>query len=562
MLETLKIKNIAIIDSAEIPFKNGLNVLSGETGAGKSIVLEAISLLLGSRASAELIRAGCDEAVVEGLFDLTDIEWIEKRLKDLGFGQDDDKNGHELLIKRVVSRNGRHRIHINGELATLSILQQLCDGLIDLCGQHEHQTLTKPATQLELLDRYGTLEAQRAAFAAVYERASRLREERDALAQADTERTRRADFLKFQIDELEAAQLEAGEDESLQKEKILLQSGESRVLLGEAARQILEEDEKGAVTALRLAHAKLRALAQTDERAAPILETVERALLEVEEATLSLNRYLGGVDLNPERLEQVQERLSLIADLRRKYGASVAEMLETFARIQTEYATLEQTGGRIEALTAELTETETELKKLGKKLSAARGKASELLATSVTAELKDLKMSDAIFKVELAPKESLADWTAAGADQIHFVVRTNQGEDARPLGKIASGGELSRLMLAIRRVIADKGGIGVYLFDEIDAGIGGQTAFQVGKKLKSVAAYNQVLCITHLPQVASFADHHLVVRKTSSSKRTVTEVVALTKATERKEELARMLGGPELTKKSIENAAELLQLAR
>ncbi|MDR3608853.1 MAG: DNA repair protein RecN [Oligoflexia bacterium] len=560
MLDTLTIKNIAVIDSAEIQFKKGLNVLSGETGAGKSIVLEAISLILGSRANTELIRAGCDEAVVEGLFNLDELDWIQNRLENLGFKTDGD--GRDLLIKRVVNRSGRHRIHINGELATLSILQELCEGLIDLCGQHEHQTLTKSATQLELLDRYGTLEALRGDYARIFEKARSLRREREELLQADAERTRRADFLKFQIDELTAAQLAAGEDEELQKEKILLQSAESRVLSGEAARQILEEDEKGTLNSLRLAHSKMRALAQTDERASPMLEALERALAETEEATLSLHRYLGGVDLNPERLEQVQDRLSLIADLRRKYGASVAEMLATLTRVEAEYATLEQTGEKIDALSAELETAEAELRKTGRKLSSARKKAAELLADSVTAELHDLKMSDARFAIELAPKEEIGDWTATGADQIHFLVQTNKGEAQRPLGKIASGGELSRLMLAIRRVIADKGGIGVYLFDEIDAGIGGQTAFQVGKKLKSVAAYNQVLCITHLPQVASFADHHLVVRKTTSAKRTVTEVVALTKASERKEELARMLGGPELTKKSLENAAELLQLAR
>jgi DNA repair protein RecN (Recombination protein N) len=212
-------------------------------------------------------------------------------------------------------------------------------------------------------------------------------------------------------------------------------------------------------------------------------------------------------------------------------------------------------------LNAEIEKAEEDLRKLAKKLSNSRKKVSELLATSVTGELKDLKMGDARFSIELTVKENIEDWNATGADHIQFVVQTNRGEAARPLGKIASGGELSRLMLAIRRVIADKGGIGVYLFDEIDAGIGGQTAFQVGKKLKSVASYNQVICITHLPQVASFAHHHLVVRKAASGKRTVTEVVAL-KQSERKEELARMLGGPELTKKSLENAAELLELAR
>jgi DNA repair protein RecN (Recombination protein N) len=267
------------------------------------------------------------------------------------------------------------------------------------------------------------------------------------------------------------------------------------------------------------------------------------------------------VDLDPERLELVKERLSLIADLRRKYGASVTAILEQLETLEGEFAGLGQMEERLGKIEAELAEAEVELRRAGKKLSAARKKVSDLLAASVTGELKDLKMSDARFSIELTPREDLSEWTVSGADLIQFVVQTNRGEPARPLGKIASGGELSRLMLAIRRVIADKGGIGVYLFDEIDAGIGGQTAFQVGKKLKSVAAYNQVLCITHLPQVASFADHHLVVRKSAVGKRTVTEVLEL-KARERKEELARMLGGPELTRKSLENAQELLQLAR
>jgi DNA repair protein RecN (Recombination protein N) len=561
MLETLTIRNIAIIDAAEIGFKKGFNVLSGETGAGKSIVLEAISLLLGSRANAELIRTGCDEATVEGFFELSDIEWMAPRLERLGF-KNESPEGKDLLIKRVVARNGRHRIYINGELATLSILQQLCDGLIDLCGQNEHQSLTRSSTQLDLVDRYGSLEPQRLAFGEVFERARALRRERDELSLAEAERSRKADFLKFQIEELRSAQLEPGEDDTLHQEKILLQSAEARVQIAEGVRQILEEDEEGALTALRLAQNKLRGLAQIDDRANIMLEALERALAETEDANLALHRYLGGVDLNPERLEQVQERLSLFADLRRKYGASVSDMLATLERLELENASLGQAEERLDAISGELEKAEQELRKLAKKLSNARHKISDLLASSVTGELKDLKMGDARFTIELAPKEDIKDWTATGADQLQFIVQTNKGEAARPLGKIASGGELSRLMLAIRRVIADKGGIGVYLFDEIDAGIGGQTAFQVGKKLKSVAAYNQVLCITHLPQVASFADHHLVVRKSSSAKRTVTEVIALGKSSERKEELARMLGGPALTKKSLENAAELLQLSR
>ncbi|MGZ3699091.1 MAG: DNA repair protein RecN, partial [Bdellovibrionota bacterium] len=298
-----------------------------------------------------------------------------------------------------------------------------------------------------------------------------------------------------------------------------------------------------------------------DEKVLPLRDGIDRAIAEAEEVAIGLNRYLGAVELDPSRLETVQERLSQIADLRRKYGASIAEMLVTLGKLESESGALGQVEERLKEVAADLERAEAELYKLGKKLSAARAKVAGLLADSVTAELKDLKMGDAKFAVELTAREDLAQWAASGADAIQFVVQTNRGEAARPLGKIASGGELSRMMLAIRRVISDKGGIGVYLFDEIDAGIGGQTAFQVGRKLKSVASFNQVICITHLPQVASFADNHLIVRKNAAGKRTITEVVALTKP-ERKEELARMLGGPELTRKSLENAAELLELAR
>jgi DNA repair protein RecN (Recombination protein N) len=557
MLETLRIKNIAVIDSAEIPFKAGLNILSGETGAGKSIVLEAISLLLGSRANIDLIRAECDEAVVEGLFNLAELPWIKERLDTAGF----DADTSELLIKRTVNRSGKHRIHVNGELATLTILQNLCEGLIDLCGQHEHQTLIRPATQLELLDRYGSLVAQTQTVGAAYQKSKKLKREREELQAAETDREKRADFLKFQIEELRAAELQSGEDEDLQKRKVLLQSAEVRVQTAEAVRQSLESDEDGAINSLRSGILKIRTLHQLDEKSAPIHEALERALAEVEEASIQVNRYLSSTDVDPEQLLIVQERLSLLADLRRKYGSTVDEMIGTLDKLELENGSLDQTSAKLEQLTRALEDSQNDLRKLGKKLSNARKKASELFADSVTHELKDLKMGDARFQIEINARDNIDDWTATGADAIQFVVQTNRGEAARPLGKIASGGELSRLMLAIRRVIADRGGIGVYLFDEIDAGIGGQTAFQVGKKLKSVASFNQVICITHLPQVASFADHHLVVRKGAKSKRTLTEVVELSKV-ERKEELARMLGGPELTKKSLENAAELIELAR
>jgi DNA repair protein RecN (Recombination protein N) len=566
MLETLKIRNLAVIDQAEVDFAQGLNILSGETGAGKSIVIEAISLLLGSRASTELVRTGCDEAVVEGVFNLERLPGIRARLVELGLCEQGDDAPSELLIKRTVNRTGKHRILINGEFATLGNLQAVCEGLVDLCSQHEHQSLIKPATQLDLLDRYGNLMKQRDSVSAAHAEVRALKAEAEKLSQDESARLKRLDFLRFQIEELKAAGLAPGEDSRLQQEKTLLQSAQVRLQAIEQARVLIEESEDGnTIQTLQMAIQRLGTLVSVDERARPLVEGLERALAEVEEVSLSLNRYAKSVDLDPARLEQVQERLSLIADLRRKYGESVETMLSQLSELEAEFDALTHSEQRLGEIEASLEKSATQLKALCSKLSDARSKVSGRLADAVTAELRELNMSDARFAIELVSNsKTLESCSASGADQIQFVVQTNRGESARPLGKIASGGELSRLMLAIRRVIADRGGIGVYLFDEIDAGMGGQTAFQVGRKLKSVASHNQVICITHLPQVASFADHHLVVRKSAQGRRTLTEIVSLAASDKklRQEELARMLGGPVLTKKSLENAAELMEMAR
>ncbi len=557
MLETLKIKNLAVIDSVEVPFEPGLNILSGETGAGKSIVIEAISLILGSRATADLIRTGCDEAVVEGVFSTKELPWLETRLENAGFASDD----HTLLVKRTISRAGKHRIYINGSLATLTNLQTVCEDLVDLCGQHEHQSLLKSATQIELLDRFGGLTPETEDFSKRVATFRKMRDELTTLSGSEAERSRRVDFLRFQIDELRQAELTPGEDEKLQNEKTLLQSSETRLNHGEVIRSALE-DENGALAALRTAMIRARALSQIDETAEAVRTTMERAISETEEASLEMNRYLASVDLDPARFEAVQSRLSRLAELRRKYGTNTDEMVAMLETLEAELATLENSESKVKSLQTELRKLEKKILSSAEDLSEKRAKVAKLLAKSVTEELKDLRMSDAKFAIELAFSNQVATYgPRLAGNTVQFVVQTNKGEEARPLGKIASGGELSRLMLSIRRVIADRGGIGVYLFDEIDAGIGGQTAFEVGKKLKSVALFNQVICITHLPQVAAFASHHLSVQKTSMGKRTETTVVELSNK-DRREELARMLGGPVLTKKSLENAAELLATAQ
>ncbi len=558
MLERLTIKNIAVIESAEIEFKGGLNVLSGETGAGKSIVLAAISLLLGERSSVDLIRTGTEEALVEGVFDLSRLPWVAARLQECGLPASSSDDRAELLIKRTVHRGGRHRIAINGETATLSALQRVSEGLIDLCSQHEHQSLVKPAVQLDLLDRYGGLLESVAKFSDRFAQWKSVGRELEQLEAALAEAAKQRDFLAFQIQEIEAAELVEGEEQKLAQEKQLLQSARGRAEAAQAAVSAMESEDGGALQSLKLAVQRLRPVIAVDPSLAQVAQRLEASIIEVEDVSLALNKALESIELDPVLLEKVQERLSLLADLRRKYGASSGEILRTLEDLRSRLHAGEVSETRSQELRAERSQIQSDLEAQSKVLSKKRHAVSKTLAESVTAELRELNMSEAQFEARVEPSAAMGP---SGSDTVQFEVRTNAGGALLPLGRIASGGELSRLLLSIRRVISDRGGIGVYLFDEIDAGMGGQTAFQVGKKLLSVSRDNQVICITHLPQVAAFADHHLVVRKQPLKGKTVTQVGTLS-ADDRRDELARMLGGPELTAKSVANASELMGLAR
>jgi DNA repair protein RecN (Recombination protein N) len=557
MIQTIKIRNFALIENAEIPFERGLNILSGETGAGKSIVLEAISLLLGGRANSETIRSGAEEAVVEGYFDIEQLPWLQTRLQEVGI----ECEGNELLIKRTVSKSGKNRIFLNGQLATLNMLSTVCEDLIDLCGQHEHQSLFKSVVQIALLDRFSGIEELQKKASLQYRKTISLLEEWESLKKKEEERVQRLAFLQFQLEELEAAALIPGEDESLANEKRLLQSVGQRMTLANQVHDALDGEE-GALNALRIALSKVKALAQMDDGVEPLQSSIERALAEVEDASHASRAYTSRADLSPDRLEQVQERLSLITNLKRKYGNVLDEIIAYRSKLSEEIDLLTHLSTRLDSLEHEYGEERKVALKLAKELFEKRKKGADGLSKAVSKELKELRMQDAEAGFSLQFSEDLASWGSeslgTGAE---LLVRTNLGEEKKPLQKIVSGGELSRLMLAIRRVIADKGGIGVYLFDEIDAGLGGQTAFTVGKKLKSVAGYNQVLCITHVPQVACFADHHLSISKLTSKGRTVTEVRCLSDS-ERRDEIARMLGSEKLTPAALKNAKDLIESAR
>ncbi|MBU6375766.1 MAG: AAA family ATPase, partial [Bdellovibrionales bacterium] len=373
MLETLKIKNLAVIDHAEIGFKGGLNILSGETGAGKSIIIEAISLLLGSRASSSLIRTGCPEAVIEGIFDLSDLPEIRQRLSEQGLQESDN---HQLLIKRTVHHAGKHRISINGELATLSNLQSICAGLVDLCSQHEHQSLLKTSTQLDLLDRFGKLTAMRNEYSQAFFKTRSLHAELERLSQNESDRVKRLDFLRFQIEELRAANLKPDEEETLQRDKNLLQSAQARALKISQLQHLLEDGEDGsALQLLQLAIQKLSELSQIDDQAQHLQESLVRAKIEVEDTSHALSRYAKSIDSDPDRLEQVQERLALLASLRRKYGETVPEMIQTLARLEAEFQALNGSEERIAQIQSQLEAETKTLISVAMKLSQGRARS-------------------------------------------------------------------------------------------------------------------------------------------------------------------------------------------
>lgn len=559
MLEVLKIKNFAIIDDAEVQFKEGLNIISGETGAGKSIVLDALTLVLGGRATSDFIRTGADEAVVEGFFDISEMPWIQERLSKQGFSSAETGT---LLIKRTMNRSGKNRIYVNGELATLSLLEQLSHGLVDLCSQHEHQTLTKPHAQLDLLDRFHDLEKPLKDYQSRYSQYRSLKSELEALTSSQADRQAKLDFMKFQLSELNESGIEGLDEEKLKEEYKLLQTSEKRGNLVGACLGSLESDEAGVMQQLLATRSKVENLVALDPALESIQSSIQTGIAALEQLQFSLEKYQRTIGLDPTQLEQVHSQLAKIGTLKRKYQcASVEELRKFQQKLSENLDTLENLTERIADVESQISIAETDVRGIADELSKARRKTAQKLEREITAELHDLKMEGVKFSIKLDPIQEIGAWNSkTGADHVEFFIQTNTGEGLYPLGKIASGGELSRVLLAIRKVIAHRGPIGVYFFDEVDAGMGGATAFQVGKKLKSVSLFNQVLCITHLPQVAVYADWHLTVEKSVKGKRTVSEFKPLTPKTQQ-EEIARMLGGDQVTKGSLKNALELIAMA-
>jgi len=551
MLTDLFIKNFAIIDSLHVTFGPGLNILTGETGAGKSIIIDAVNLVLGGRASTDLIRTGSDEATVEALFDLSGHAGIRERLTEAGVECDG-----ELLVKRVISRSGKNRVFVGGGLSMTSALADLARQLINIYGQHESQTLLRADNHLPLLDDFGGLGPLRAEYAALYDRYRAVLAEIKRLREGERDAVRRVDLLSFQSEEIAAAALSPDEEESMEMERQILAHAGKLLQNSRGAFDRLYGGDGAILGNLRRVITDVGDIAVIDPSMQAIAEIMNSAYFQIEDAALQLRDYAARVEADPDRLRALDDRIDLLNRLKRKYGPTVAEILAFKDQTDRELQTLlnrEEAAGELEKGVAEL---ERSLDRTGKELSRARVAAAARLKSAMEKELHHLAMKHAVFEMVLAP---LAEPKAAGLERGEFLFSPNPGEAPRPLARIASGGELSRLMLALKQVHPESD-VPTLVFDEVDTGIGGATSALVGEKLKRVALKQQVLCITHLPQVAAFADHHFRVGKGVVEGRTVTSVVPLT-GEERVAEMARMLGGSRITEKTLEHAREMIEEA-
>ncbi len=551
MLHALHIENLAIIDRLEVSFTAGFNALTGETGAGKSILIDALSLALGERADPTLIRAGAEKLRVNAVFELPNDPELYALLNELGVEPEEGL----LYLSREVQAGGRSIARINGQPTPLNTLKAVGERLVDMHGQHEHQSLLKPSSHLEFLDRW-LGEPTLSLRAQVRETVQALRQaerELQELIEREREREQMLDLYRFQVDEIRKANLQPGEDELLETEERRLTHAEKLIALAGGAYDALMS-ENGAYDQTAHASRNLTEIARIDPSVAEWGDMLEGALAHIEEVARNLRAYAEGIEYDPARLEEVIARLELIKRLKRKYGDTLEAILEYAENAESKLHTLETQTERRETLEAHIEALQERATALSAKLSEQRKAGAQRFAERVQACLRDLAMERAEFLVEVRPKPL----DATGADSVEFLFSANPGEPPRPLSKIASGGEMSRVMLALKTALADAAPVPTLVFDEVDAGLGGRTAHAVGEKLAELAQHCQILCITHLPQIASRARHHLAIEKQIDGDTTRVQVHLL-EGEARVREIARMLAG-EPTETALQHARELLQV--
>lgn len=564
MLTCLRVRDLAIIDSLDVELGPGLNVVTGETGAGKSILVDALELVLGGKGKAELVRAGAAQAEVEALFDIGEDAEIRAKLSALAVECDG-----ELVIRRVLSPNGRTRAFVNGRMATTQQLTELARGLADISSQHEHHTLTNASTHLGYLDAFARLSEERANVAAAYQSLKRTHDELRRFEARVADRAGREDLLKYQIREIEEVDPKPREEADLTEQRDRLKHAVQLMrLTGDATHALYDRDGSVCEELSTVTQSVLQAAA-LDPSLREVGGQIETACTLLEEAARELSRYARGVHADPQALTEIEERVHALSKLKRKYGGCLESVLNHVASARTELEALGDHEGTSERLrlahSAAMAEATTHARALSKQRTLSAGK----LASAISDELISLGMGGARIVIEVSPMEGKAGelevdgarLSPTGIDRAEFLIAPNRGEEARPLSKVASGGELSRAMLAIKRVLAGMGPAGMYVFDEVDSGVGGAVAEVIGRKIKDVAGHRQVLCVTHLPQIAVFADNHFKVAKVVSGERTVSSVQRMSKK-EQQEEIARMLGGIKVGAKTRAAAAEMLREAR
>lgn len=564
MLLELRVSNLALIDHVELTFQPGLNVLTGETGAGKSILIHAIGLLLGERGAAEEVGLGKRAATVEGLFDISGHPSSQHALRELGIPVEED--GMVVLSRREITADGRSRCRINGRLATVTMLRDIGRHLVDLHGQHEHQSLLRVETHLDFLDAFGgdACQSLREQYRKVYHELKGTEERLSVLLEDEKQRAQRIDMLQFQMQEIDAAKLEVGEEERLMEERARLANIERLREAAQACLALLSGDEAGsAVDAVGRAAVFLRDMQSAESAAAMWTEGVQNALYQLQDVARELRNYLDKLEADPARLEDIEARLHLLTRLKRKYGDTIEQILQHRARIEEEFQSLTHRDEQVAALEQQRAALRQQLAAWGQQLSDARRQAAKNFEQAVVTHLKSLAMENVKFAVQIEPVPSRDGnganfpFTERGMDHVEFLLSPNPGQPLRPLARIASGGELSRVMLALKTALSRRHEIPVLIFDEIDVGIGGAAAEAVGVKLKELAQYAQVFCVTHLPQIARYADAHFNVRKDITEGRTTVNVTRLNEQ-ERVHELARMLGGAKVTEATLRHAQELV----
>ncbi len=549
MLVSINLINFAIIDNLALSFEPGLNIITGETGTGKSIIVNSLNTLLGDKINTDLIKSGCEESHLEALFDISDKSDIKALIDRYGLISMDD----ELLIKRVISKNGRSKNYINGNIVTLNLLKEVAGNTIDIFSQHEHQSLMNEKKHIELLDEYCQLSSLKINYENVFKEYSENKKKLNELIENKNRDVEKEQFLKFQLDEIDRADLSNGEDVELEKERKILSN--SQLILSNLTNSynLMYEDEDSILSKLNVVKTNLEEVKNVDESLIETFDLIERSIIELQESSYQLRNYLGNISFKHDKLETIEDRLHLINDLKRKYGDTIEKIIEKREAYREEINNILNYEEKVSNLEGTVREIGIIANDKALHLSGVRKKQAKELEIKIEKSLNEVGIKDARFEIHFDEKEIGID----GIDDISFKFSANPDQEVKRLKSIISGGELSRIMLVLKEALTSEADRSTLVFDEADSGIGGAVAESIGKKIKNLSCKNQVICITHLAQVAKFSDNHFKVEKNIKDE-TTNVVVKLLNKQERIEELARMISGSDISKKTYELAEELI----